>query len=574
MGQVAIDDKKRIETLWREGQAAFQAGDLETATSRFQALTQVDPNNADALHRLGQIAYFRNQYPLALRLVTEALKRRNHFPVALNTLGGVLMKMKEWDAARDTLKGALRQRPRDASALSNLGTVYLETGDLEKAEKYLRRALDVRPTHAIAWNNLGNVFRNREQWSTAQAYYQKALSQDANYQDALRNLGNVCTKLGELDRAVEYYHRALDLDPLGVDSLTGLASAKKFTAEDPDLQRFRVAAEDAGNWSRNQRIGFFFAWGKALDDAKCFDDAYVCFENGNRQRAEERPYDARAFHAFVDEIQSTFPEERIERLQAAGSLDESPVFILGMPRSGTTLTEQILASHPQVLGAGELTAWKETMDGLLGGELVDHYGSWLRELDETQLRRAAEGYLTHRPDAQGAVRVTDKMPGNFIHLGLIRLAFPKARIIHCVRNPVDVCLSCFQKDFSQGQNFSYGQEWLGSRFSEYARLMEYWRTVFPGQWLDVPYEQVVSDPEYWARRIVDFAGLPWDDACIDFHRAERAVHTASVWQVRQPVYKSAVERWRRYESHLEPLLRTLGEYRDWHLRFTESTPQT
>lgn len=570
--EFAIDEKKQLASLIQQAQTALGGGDLETATARFQQAHGLDKDHPDVLHGLGQIAYLRGQYQLALRLITEALRRRQHFPSALNNLGSALMKMKEWEAARDTLEGSLRQRPRDAGTLSNLGAVYLELGDLEKAEKHLRRAVELKPSHATAWNNLGNIFRVREEWATAKAHYSKALGLDPDNREALRNCGNVMTKLGEMDKAAEYFRHALDLEPNSVEALTGLSSCKKFSADDPDLNRFERAGQDAGDWTRGQRVSFFFSWGKALDDAKRYDDAFVCFDNGNAQRAEERLYDSQRFTSFVDELMEIFPRDRIEALRAQGNTDESAVFVIGMPRSGTTLTEQILASHPQVFGAGELSTWKEVLESLMEGTVSEKYNEWWRGITGDALNTAGSRYLAQRPQSRGALKTTDKMPGNFLHLGLIRLALPNARILHCVRNPVDVCLSCFQKDFVEGQNFSYRQDWLGQRFRDYARLMEFWRELFPGEWLDVPYEQVVGDPENWARQIVDFAGLPWDDACIEFHRAKRVVHTASVWQVRQPVYKSAVERWRRYESHLQPLLEALGEYAEWHERFIAEAP--
>ncbi len=560
--------------LLTEGRRALQAGDLDTATKRLQALARAEPDNPDALHLLGLVAFRHEQYPLALRLIEEALQRRSPFPAALGNLGSVLMRMEQWEPAQMALEAALRQKPRQAEAMSNLGTVHLECGRLDEAEKWLRWATRLAPRRALAWNNLGNVQRERGEWHGAVRCYRRAQELDPDYYIAVHNLGTALIESGCFGEAESALRRALALEPASVNSLSALARCKRFTPDDPDLALFPAMAANVRRWTRERRVGFFFGWGKAMGDAGRYDDAFVCFEQGNRLRAEERPYDAEAFERFVDEVRDAFPAERIAELQAAGSDDASPIFILGMPRSGTTLTEQILASHSSVHGAGELPALGQAVQAC-AGDVGEHYGAWLRALDGKQVRAAADAYRAAHPQPTEATPyVTDKMPGNFVHLGLIRLAFPRARIFHCLRDPLDVCLSCYQKDFTEGQEFSFHLESLGRRFRDYARLMAFWRQVFPGQWFDIPYEAVVADPEPWSRAIIQHAGLPWEDACLESHRNERHVLTASVWQVRQPIYRSAVARWRRYESHLGPLREALGDRADWHLRFCDQAARS
>lgn len=550
---------------------AFETGQYERAKRCCEAVLGRAPGHPDALHLLGLIAYRHEQFPLALRLISEALSRRPQFSTALANLGGVLLAMKEWATAIDTLEAALRQSPGEVGALSNLGTAYLEQGDLDEAERCFRKVLRRRPDRAIAWNNLGNVHRAREAWRKAERCFRRAIAIDAAYADPQKNLGSVRLAQGRLTAAESAFRRALELAPSDVEALTGLAGSKRFGTGDDDLLLFPSAAQAVGHWTEDRRARFFFAWGKALDDAKRYDDAFQCFREGNRVRARQRPYAPGPYRALVERIEKTFPKERIESLQTGAEQDESPVFVLGMPRSGTTLTERILASHPAVRGGGELKSLTRAVAAGDERPLHEYYAQWLAGIDHDTLRAVAARYLADRPGpAAGQSRVTDKMPGNTLHVGLIRLAFPRATIIHCVRDPLDVCLSCYQKDFSEGQSFSYSLERLAERFRDYARLMELWRSLFPGAWLDVPYEAVTAEPEAWARRIIAHAGLPWDDACLHHHRSRGMVLTASAWQVRQPVYRSSNQRWHGYRAHLEPLRRALGDVADWHRRFPET----
>lgn len=557
----------RIAEALSEGQAAQQAGRLDEAKQHYERVLKADPDNPDALHLMGVLAYQHGQYPLAVKLITRALARRAHFPAALNNLGGALLAIDELDAAEQAFEAALRQQPGYSDALNNLGNVAYRRGDLDAAERHFRRAIHADAEAPNARNNLGNIHRDRGDWAAAEAAYREALRRNPDYREAHHNLANVLTKLGTMEEAIAGYRRSLALHPAAVESLDGLAHCKKFGAEDPDLELFPAAAAHAARWSRRQRTAFFFTWGKALDDAGRYDDAFRCFGEGNTIVRAERPFDPDRHRRFSEAVIERFPGDRLDTLAAADVVDETPVFILGMPRSGTTLVEQILSSHPAVHGGGELKVLGRTIGAEAGEPLERGFPEWLGRLDGDAVRRVGETYLAGLPAKAGASRVTDKMPSNFAYLGLIRLALPRARIIHCLRSPMDTCLSCYQKHFEEGQPYAFDLAGLGHYYRDYVRLMEHWRALFPGQWLDVSYEDMIDDTEAQARRLVDFAGLPWDDACLDFHRSRRRVETASFWQVRQPIYRSSLERWRRYQRHLGPLIEALGDARDWPRRW-------
>ena len=303
----------------------------------------------------------------------------------------------------------------------------------------------------------------------------------------------------------------------------------------------------------------------AYDDAGDYDVAFGHYKAGNDLKKAASLYQADATSTYVDRVIATFGTEFFARMDRAGSQPELPVFIVGMPRSGTTLVEQILASHPQVHGAGELDYMRQITQALperlapdsVGGQQT--FPECAAKIDTALAERIAEEHLQHlREHSASALRITDKTPSNFLRLGLIALLFPKARIIHCQRDPLDTCLSCYFLRFGQGQAFAYDLDDLGRYYRDYARLMEHWRRVLPSPLLEVPYEALVADQEGWSRRLIAFLGLDWDDRCLAFYRSERQVKTASVWQVRQPVYASSIGRWRRYAKHLGPLFAALG----------------
>jgi Sulfotransferase family len=383
----------------------------------------------------------------------------------------------------------------------------------------------------------------------------------------------VLKELGKLEAAREAYLSALELDPKVTGVYVNLADSKKFVAGDPHLAAMEAIAAQTEGLSKTDRLQLDFALGKAYADVK---DHRRSFEHLLRGAAGKRAmidYDERSAFALFDDIERAFTAELIQAKSGGGDPSRMPIFVLGMPRSGTTLVEQILASHPQVHGAGELKTMNDVVLTVRGpdGNTIP-YPTFVPSLDGAALAAVGARYLAlvrklaphgerspaagHSP---GVGRVTDKMPSNYYFAGLIHLALPNAKIIHTIRDPVDTCISCFSKLFTAEQNHTYDLAELGRYYRRYQRLMAHWHDVLPqGRILDVRYEEVVADLEGQARRIIDHCGLPWDDRCLSFHETDRPVRTASATQVRQPIYKSAIGRWRVYEEFLAPLLTELG----------------
>ena len=342
--------------------------------------------------------------------------------------------------------------------------------------------------------------------------------------------------------------------------LLNLADAKKFVAGDPHLLTLEAIEADAANQAENEQMQVNFALGKAYADLGDHARSFRHWLQGNALKRRTLDYNEAATVDFFDRIRAVFTPELIAKATGQGDASRLPIFILGMPRSGTTLVEQILASHRQVFGAGEI----KDLDTVVRSVRVDGvqeapYPDFVTAFGSQQLRQFGAEYVKRlRAYSATAERITNKMPSSFFYVGLIHLALPNARILHTRRNPIDTCVSCFSKLFTGAQNYSYELGELGRYYRKYDELMAHWRRVLPSDaMLDVPYEELVGDFEPWARRVIDFCGLPWDDACLAFHETKRPVRTASASQVRMPIFKSSVGRWVAYKDLLEPLIREL-----------------
>ncbi len=464
--------------------------------------------------------------------VALAQTMTRHFPLyglGWKVLGAVFRQMGRSADALVPMQKATALLPNDDEVHSNLGVTLHDLGHLEEAEACYRRALELKPNFAQAHSNLGNILMERS----------------------------------HLDEAATSYRRALELNPGAIKVRFDLTQAKKGKVDDENLAAL-IAIEDAARngaipLSDENAVFLNFALGNSYNDMGDYDKAFPHFLKGCRLKHAAFNYDSNqiARRLFASTMRA-FDQSTLDRLRGGGNPSHLPIFVLGMPRSGTTLIEQIISSHPEVYGAGELTdLMMIAQRDVAGTTFPDN----LPFLDQTQLTAWGTEYVAGlQQRAPNARHITDKMPTNFFAVGLIHLMLPNARIIHVNRNPVDTCLSCLTTLFENKHEHTYDLEELGRYYVDYARLMEHWRKLLPsGAFLDVQYEDIVADQEAQSRRIIEYCGLEWDDACIDFHKNNRPISTASMSQVRQPIYKSSVERWRSYEKFLGPLFDALGE---------------
>jgi tetratricopeptide (TPR) repeat protein len=380
----------------------------------------------------------------------------------------------------------------------------------------------------------------------------------ANPAPAFVNMANLMLELGQRDAALSALDRALAADPRFAIAWYTKSNTKTFAAGDPDIATMErlLRPPHSKPQPAEDRMLLHYAIGKACMDIKDAPRAFAHLNQGSRLKRATLTYDAEAAECGMVAVAKAFPATRFQDSDPIGEPSQVPIFIIGMPRSGTTLVEQILASHPQVHGGGELRHLEQAL-----AEAGARSAAEAATLPAEQIAALGRRYLALAPLRRpGALRATDKLPGNFLHAGLIHLALPNARIVHCRRHPVDTCLSCYATLFTTGHEYSYDLAELGAHYRGYAALMAHWRSVLPAECLiEVDYETIVDDLETEARRLIAFCGLDWDDACLRFHATARTVRTASLHQVRQPLYRSSIGRWTSFRDELAPLLTALGD---------------
>ena len=424
-------------------------------------------------------------------------------------------------------------------------------GRLDDAVKCYRQAIALQPGIAVAHYNLGIALNELGRPDEAVASYESALAIRPEFAEAHHNLANALSELGKRDEAIAHYSRAVAIRPEYAEAYRNLT---RVNPAEEHLASVQALLGDS-SLSDTDATHLHFALGNIYNSMKRFDQAFEHFSIGNNLKRKTFEYDPQNFSDYVDELIRTYSKQHFASVAKAGSGSTLPVFVVGMPRSGTSLVEQVIASHPNVFGAGELIAMAQIEQEIQrqGGESALYPGCIL-ECDNNLLRQHANQYLEklkiHSPAAD---RVTDKMPDNFMRIGLIKTLFPHARIVHCMRNPLDTCISNYFNYFATGNQYSFDLRELGQYYLDYERLMEHWYSMFSSDIFNVQYESMVADQETTSRALINYIGLDWDDACLTFYTNMRAVNTFSSLQVRQPIYADAMGRWRHFEKHLAPI---------------------
>jgi tetratricopeptide (TPR) repeat protein len=480
------------------------------------------------------------------------------------------MLLEQYDTALTAFNQTLVLSPDNPRALIGLAHVYKELDRLDEARATVDRALYLAPEKAEAHVLSGDIWAKLEQYQKAEAAYRRALAMDEKLIGAHLGMGRLQMELGQLDAAQESYRKAMEITPEAVAPHVFMAQVTKIKPGDPTLERLEGEAEHLDSMPGTKAMSLHFSLGKAYDDLKEYDKAFPHFAAGCKLKRARIQYDPDNHENACNNIREFFSRETIDRLRGGGDPSDVPIFVLGMPRSGTTLTETIIASHPDVYGAGELNDLLAIANRPREGVKSDGFPLSMRDITREDLTSAGARYIAGLRERSATARhITDKMPANFLAVGLIHLMLPNAKIIHVRRNAADVCLSCYTKMFNHSQLHTYDLTEMGRYYVNYAKLMEHWRAVLPQEaFLDVQYEELVTDKEAQTRRLIDYCGLEWNDACLESHKTERNIKTASVTQVRQPVYTSSIERWRRYERHLGPLFEALGEYSPFEVEAT------
>jgi tetratricopeptide (TPR) repeat protein len=456
----------------------------------------------------------------------------------------------------------LVENPEFVPAHANLAQILNAAHRFAEAEPHFMRALAALPGEMPLLVGLAFALQNQSREGEAQSYYRQALAIQPDCVGAMLGLGICLRSESRLDEARECFEQALRTDPGCVDAYYFLATFKHIRAGDQWLAGCEALQPRVAAMPVKQQARYWFALGRMREGAARYDDAFAAYVAGNRARASTMTLDESAEDARLRRTREVFDARRLSNAPPKpATTARVPVFIVGMPRSGTSLVEQILASHPEVHGAGEIRDLREVFSESLGPE--EGWPEAFAELSPEAWRELGVAYLDRVwRRAPQATRVVNKMTLNYRYLGAIRMMLPQARIVHTLRDPMDVCLSCYTILFDGGNlPYSYDLQSLGRYYLRYARLMQHWRETLPDGMLEVRYEELVTDLEAQVRRLLDHLGLSWDPRCLDFHRNARVVATASRAQVRRPVYRSSIGRWKHFDAHLGPLRELVEPWR-------------
>lgn len=502
------------------------------------------------LQRAGKLKEAEYCYQLILRDDPEQAD-------ALNLMGVLAADGQMFELSADYLERASRQRPKDAVILNNLANAYINIGAAKLAIPLLKKACRLSSDYYEASLNLARAYRAEGRATKSLEGYEEALRKKPGNVAARLGMALSLTDAGQLDRATGMFRDIIAENPRSPMAYFGLSATRRFTPDDAEPQAIEAVLEDP-TLKAEEREYLHHAAGKMYNDMKRYDVAFDHFRSAKELAGSK--FDLKAYRRKVDDLIELFDADFFQQRSAFGVEDKRPVFIVGMPRSGTTLTEQIISSHPLVHGAGELVdidRLVRQMMPLLNGERQ----SGKKKLRAREVVEFARKYLAEIGSGAGnAIRVTDKMPHNFMHLGFIALMFPKATVVHCQRDAMDNCVSCFTNRFNRAHGYNTDLKTMGLYYREYRRLMDHWQAVLPLDILTVQYEDTITDQEAVSRRLIDHVGIDWDDACLRFYESKRDVTTPSRWQVRQPIYQSSVKRWRNYDPFLGDLKEGLGEY--------------
>jgi tetratricopeptide (TPR) repeat protein len=567
IGQALAANGPNAEWYSNLAAAHLGAGQLNEAEAQSREAIRLQQSLPDAHHNLAVALLRRGCAGEAEAEFRECLRLKPAHLGARCNLASLLHSQGRLSDAGALYTAAIGQAPDHFLARLGLAEVLRDVRQPGAAEEHYRVAVRLRPALAAGHYGLGLALRDLNRTREAIDCFRESLRLQPKFADAWTNLGLLVLSEGQSDEAQAAFQEALRLDPDNAWALSGLgrlAAAGRYSFRDEELSRIEELAGERERPIR-QQSGLYFTLARIHEKAGAYDLAFTNYRQANELlkeylQARGEAYEPARHSRLVDGLIAVYNRAYFERVLSFGSDSDVPVFVVGMPRSGTTLAEQILASHPRVHGAGELQDIDHLVLGLarrLGGP--DKYPKSLGQLDQATVRAQAEEHLRRLRQRGGeAARVIDKMPLNFQHLGVIATLFPRARIVHCRRDRIDTCVSCYCQDFRHPLPFGPDLAHLGHYYREYERLMAHLTQVLPLPIFELQYEELTADQEAVSRRLVEFCGLDWDERCLRFHQTARAVNTSNALQVRQPVYRSSVGRWKHYEAYLGPLLEAIS----------------
>ena len=536
-----------------------QAGRRQEAEGLYRQVLGQQPNHAAALHFLGLLLHQTGRSEEGLDLIEKSVTLQPGNADFLNNMGTVMRDLGRVAAAIDFFRGAVDIRPDQLAARDNLGSSLKQLGQFDAAEEIYRGTIGRNPFHVRARIGLAETLQEAGRLDEAIALFREALSIRPKDAELLYGLGVAMMEKGKLDEAADLARQAVAIAPSMARAWLLLTQVKRQNERDKELSGMEAEHAKAPQGSL-ARMQLSFGLGKVNDDLKDYGRAFDYFAEGNAIRRQAIDYDPVRTRGEFEAMKTVFDEAFFEKHRPSDISDDTPIFVVGMPRSGTTLVEQIIASHPQVYGAGELSILKTAVGKQFPMSMPGGFPAGIADMPDKAFAEAGQAYLDMLHSRYPGYRhVTDKMPGNFMLVGFLHMMLPKAKIVHCARDAAATCLSIFKVHF-RGDSHRYGYDLgeLADFHNLYTDIMAHWHKVLPGVVHDVRYEDFVADQEGQTRALMAYLGLPWDDKVLSFHETDRPVRTASAAQVRQPMYQGSVDLWKRYGDRLKPLLDKLG----------------
>lgn len=569
-------NRQKADKLIRAAETARASGRGADAQTHAQQALAVAPHYGPAMVCMARVLRAIGKLPEAAGLLQKACNLPDSKIEDFHELAGVLGALGKFDLVQQILFAAVRKFPTHGPTYSELGVILIQSEHITQGIDVLKKAVEFTPNNWSTIKNLATALVKVGREQEALSHLARALELTGNAPDRLEQtqllIGETHRHMGNLDAAAESFRAVIGQNPKSGRAWHNLADVMKFTPDSPEIAAMTKLLDDPANdIDKLDRELIGFALGKAFIDSKNPKQAIAHLDEANALRrmdfakdsASQKAYDSETACARVREIANYFPAELFKNLPEHDASKPAHAFIVGMPRSGSTLTEQILGSHPEILPTGELRSFPKFKDRLFGklfpSQPEDHDKIHTKAmLDQLWTSYRDELRSLYSPDASTKV-IIDKMLGNFSWSGLILLSVPGAKIIHCRRNPVDTCLSCYSKRFANLQVYTCNQTELGAFYRAYDDLMDHWRAVLPkDRFIEINYEDLVANIEPEAQRLIEFLGLPWNDKVLDFQNTDRSVRTASAAQVRQGLYQTSVERWKPYAPYIQPLLSALG----------------
>jgi tetratricopeptide (TPR) repeat protein len=539
------------------GKALAATGRGKEADSAFEKAFSLSPERK----ALAQAAEWISdgKYDEAEKICRRVLQKAPNNVDAMRLLAQLATRLQRTADAERYLRKTIEIAPDFTGAIADLGSLLEEDDRYEEAIACFEKAIELEPDNPIFYDRLGYILAPAAQTYAAIDAHRKAIELNPNFAASWLGLGHTLKTVGQQNEAIEAYRKCISLRPDYGVTYWSLANLKTYRFSDEDIAEMesRISSDKVTGESE---INFHFSLAKAYEDRKDYANAWHHYKEGNSKRRMQETYDPVDTEVFNDRIITVFNRELLEGNTGLGNPDPSPIFIVGLPRSGSTLIEQILASHSSVEGTSELPYMFRVSKSLNRNRANGiNFPEAVGELGEKHLKAMGQDYIDscrmHR--TEGRPHFIDKNPNNFTNIGFIHMVLPNAKIIDARRHPMDACFSCYRQLFAKGQPFTYDLTDIGEYYLQYQRMMDHWHDVLPGRVLTVQYEEVVSDFENQVRRLLDYCELPWEDSCLRYYDTDRPIRTASSEQVRQPIYTESLHRWRNYEQYLDELKTTL-----------------